>query len=123
MAGKAKNAAFDSIKQGLEEALAYAEGKPRPGTRVTQIEIVPPTEYSAGEIKALRLRTSLTQEMFAETLGVTKKAVEAWEAGRNTPAGPALRMMNIMTEDPHILEKHGILKNKSERPKAERKRA
>ena len=54
--------AFDSIKQGLKEAIAFAEGN-KMGARV----------YSPSEIdvKALRLKIGMTQDEFATACGKT----------------------------------------------------
>ena len=40
----------------------------------------------------------MTQTVFAEFFGVSKKTVEAWECGRTHPTGPALRLMDILYE-------------------------
>jgi DNA-binding transcriptional regulator YiaG len=59
----------------------------------------PPAPY---EIKEHRANLGLTQEKFAMVLGVSRRAVEEWEAGRN-PAPPmltyALRWLANPTED------------------------
>ena len=44
-------------------------------------------------IKELRISLKLTQPEFAEKLGVTKRAVQEWEAGRRTPSEPVLRQI------------------------------
>ena len=56
--------AFDKIKLGLEEAIAYEKGTlPAKTTRLT---IVPVETYQADEIKRIRNSTGLTQRSFAE---------------------------------------------------------
>ncbi|WP_282432928.1 helix-turn-helix domain-containing protein [Pelotomaculum propionicicum] len=39
----------------------------------------------------MRTKLDLSQSAFANIIGVSKKAVEAWEAGVNIPQGPAQR--------------------------------
>jgi hypothetical protein len=38
---KPRSAAFESIKQGLEEAIAHRRGEPVPGVRVHEFERLP----------------------------------------------------------------------------------
>lgn len=51
----------------------------------------------------------MTQQLFASALGVSKKTVEAWEADRNIPEGPAQRMLELMEKDENLLEKYAIV--------------
>ena len=44
-------------------------------------------------IKELRETLGLTQPAFAERIGVTKRAVQEWEAGRRSPSEPVLRQI------------------------------
>jgi len=44
-------------------------------------------------IKELREMLGLTQPAFAEKIGVTKRAVQEWEAGRRSPSEPVLRQI------------------------------
>ena len=38
----------------------------------------------------------MTQSVFANYLGVSKKTVEAWELGRTHPTGPANRLIEML---------------------------
>jgi DNA-binding transcriptional regulator YiaG len=53
-----------------------------------------------------RLRTSLgkTQDVFAQLVGTTKKAVESWESGTRKPSGSALRLFQILEKNVHVVE-------------------
>jgi len=55
----------------------------------------PVPEYTPEEIRRIRIKSKLTQVRFAHYLGVTVKAVEAWECGRNKPNGSARRLMSL----------------------------
>ena len=94
--------AFDKIKLGLEEAIAYEKG-------TTRLTIVPVETYQADEIKRIRNSTGLTQRSFAEYMGVSPKTVEAWEAGRNHPEGAACRLLALTKADPQFPQKAGIV--------------
>ena len=60
--------------------------------------ISPVTKYSNKEIKAIRNKAGMTQTVFADYMGVSKKTVEAWELGRTHPTGPAYRLLNILDQ-------------------------
>ena len=99
---------FESIKQGLGEAVEYERGK-LPNVRVDKISVAPLHIYNRDEIKAIRLRHNMSQRLFAEALGVSTKTVEAWEAGINAPSGVASRMLELLTHDNTLLERYSII--------------
>lgn len=70
--------------------------------------VLPLAEYTAAEIKQIRNEAKMTQILFANVLGVSKKTVEAWEAGRNKPDGPARRLLWMMQKDPSIFEQYCV---------------
>ncbi len=74
--------AFDSIRQGLSEAMDFAQGKPT-GARVHQVEV------PEVDVAAIRARTGLSQAQFARSIGVAKGTLLNWEHGRRRPTGPA----------------------------------
>jgi putative transcriptional regulator len=43
--------------------------------------------------------------MFAGSLGVSPKTVEAWENGRNKPEGASRRLLEIVRDDPGFLRR------------------
>ena len=98
---------FDQIKTGLEEAIAYERGT---GTaRVTKLSVTPVESFEADEIKNIRRRTGLTQSVFAQFMGVSVKTVEAWENGRNKPAGAACRLLKMTQSNPEFPVQSGIV--------------
>lgn len=70
--------------------------------------VLPLMEYDAADIKRIRNDIGVTQVVFASILGVSKKTVEAWEAGRNKPDGPARRLLAMVQKDPTILDRYCI---------------
>ncbi|MDA3850930.1 MAG: helix-turn-helix domain-containing protein [Spirochaetaceae bacterium] len=99
---------FDSIMTGLNQALAHTQGK-LPNVRRRKVSISPLPKYEPTDIKKIREEQNLSQLIFAEALGVSIKTIEAWEAGRNKPQGPALRMLQLLQKDTHFLEEHQIV--------------
>jgi putative transcriptional regulator len=51
--------------------------------------------YNTEDIRQIRRRIGLSQAMFAGSLGVSPKTVEAWESGRNKPEGSSRRLLDI----------------------------
>lgn len=98
---------FENIKRGLEEAIAYERGELK--ARKVRVTVAPPETWSAEAVRDVRVKSGMTQRVFASVLGVNIKTVEAWEAGRNTPAGPASRMLTMLKRDPSLPEKMRFL--------------
>ena len=99
---------FDSIKQGLTEAIEFERGN-LPNVEVKKITVSPLRKYSSAEIKNIRQQQNMTQKLFAAALGVSPKTVEAWEAGTNAPAGAAKRMLELLSLDSTLLERYSII--------------
>lgn len=90
--------AYDSIKQGLTEALAYADGRD-PGARVHSVSI--PTV----DVAAIRASTGLSQSAFARSIGVAKGTLLNWEQGRRRPTGPAQVLLALLARQPALVGK------------------
>ena len=99
---------FESIKQGLNEAIEYERGN-LPNVKVRKVTIAPLNAYDSNEIKEIRIQQNMTQKLFAEALGVSVKTVEAWEAGTNSPSGAASRMLELLRQDKNLFEKYSII--------------
>jgi len=99
---------FESIKQGLNEAIEYERGN-LPNISVDRVTVSPLHNYTASEIKEIRLQNSMTQRLFAEALGVSVKTVEAWESGTNSPSGIASRMLELLNQDNSLFERYSIV--------------
>lgn len=85
------NKAFNSIKEGLEEAIRHAEGK----TTGTVIHRPRPVD-----VRALRSRIGMTQEQFAASFGFSTATLRHWERGDRSPHGPALVLLNVIEHNP-----------------------
>lgn len=94
--------------EAMQELLDYSEGKIDLHTSRLNISPVCDT-ISVEEIKETRKSLGMSQGVFALVLGVSKKTVESWEAGRYTPDGAARRLISMLQTDPSIPEKYGIL--------------
>jgi len=83
--------AFESIRQGLSEALGHAKGD-QTGVKVWRPEPV--------DVAAVRGRTGFTQAQFAARFGVSVATLRHWERGDRSPQGPALVLLNLIDRDP-----------------------
>ncbi|MCR5705509.1 MAG: helix-turn-helix domain-containing protein [Acholeplasmatales bacterium] len=63
----------------------------------------PDFSYVDGKyLRDFRMRMKMSQALFADYLGVTKKAIEKWEQGKNKVNPVVCRMIYLMEKDPHI---------------------
>ncbi len=86
--------AFQSIKQGLLEAITHAKGDER-GVRVHHPRAV--------DVKAIRAKVGMTQEQFAARFGFSTATLRHWERGDRTPRGPALVLLNVIEHNPQAV--------------------
>jgi len=52
--------------------------------------------YSAAEIKRIRLKSGVSQPVFAAYLNVSSSTVRQWEQAKKHPQGSALKLINII---------------------------
>lgn len=83
--------AFESIKQGLQEAIIHAGG------RVEGVKVYRPEPI---DVAGLRARVGLSQSQFAARFGVSVATLRHWERGDRRPQGPALVLLNLIQHDP-----------------------
>ena len=88
--------AFESVMEGLNEAIAFAEGKDT-GARVHHIA-VPPVD-----VAHIRAQTGLSQSAFAKSIGVAKGTLLNWEHGRRHPTGPAQVLLAMIARKPSVV--------------------
>jgi putative transcriptional regulator len=85
---------FESIKAGLEEAVAHAEGK------ASDVRIHPPGPV---DVKIIRRKTGLTQRQFAAVFHISLGTLRHWERGDRRPRGPALVLLNAVDREPETI--------------------
>ena len=97
----------ESIKKGLDEAIAYEKGGGK--ARTMKLTVEPVRHFRADEVKKIRNDLGMTQSLFAGFIGVSQKTVEAWESGKNVPNGPASRILSMVQADPQLPERYNIV--------------
>ena len=58
--------------------------------------IEPVSPYSAEQIRSLRKRYQLSQAVMAAVLNTSLSTIQKWEVGDKHPAGPSLKLLNIL---------------------------
>jgi len=87
-------AAFDSIKQGLTEAITHARGEK------IEVKVYQPVPVN---VAGLRQRMGLTQEQFAARFGFSVATLRHWERGDRKPQGAALVLLNVIEREPNAV--------------------
>lgn len=59
-----------------------------------------------GDVSALRRFICLTQEQFAEALGISVHTLRNWEQDRVKPDGPGLALLRIAARHPRIVREN-----------------
>ena len=83
--------AFDSITQGLDEALEFAKGKQ--GEAVVH-------KFTPIDVKNVRAKVGMSQNEFASAFGISVSTLRHWERGDRAPNGPALVLLNVVAKEP-----------------------
>lgn len=89
-----KKAMFDELMQGLREMKAIRAGTMKPA-RVTTLTPDHP--------RAVRSRLGMTQEAFAQMLGVPLGTLRNWEQGIREPAGAAKALLRVAAKHPKMV--------------------
>ena len=87
---------FGSIKKGLNEAVAFSEGK------CPQAVV---HEFTPVDVKRVRSNLGMSQNEFASAFGISVSTLRHWERGDRVPHGPALVLLNIVEKEPEAVLK------------------
>jgi DNA-binding transcriptional regulator YiaG len=61
---------------------------------------------TGSDVVALRRFVRLTQEQFAQALGISVHTLRNWEQDRRRPEGPALALLRIAARHPRIIREN-----------------
>lgn len=85
---------FDSIEQGLNEAVAYSKGN-------NSKAVV--HKFSPLDVKNIRTSMGMSQTEFASAFGISVSTLRHWERGDRTPQGSALVLLNVVKKEPQAV--------------------
>lgn len=63
--------------------------------RITKVKVTPAAEA--------RAKTGMSQQEFAELLGVSPRTLQDWEQGRREPTGAARTLLKVAVKHPKLL--------------------
>lgn len=91
---------YDMLAGSLEELIDdyKATGGKNLSHETLTLHLTPTKTYTGAAVKKIRLQHQMTQNLLAKFIGVSKKTVEAWEAGRNQPNGPSSRLLEMLED-------------------------
>ena len=81
------------ILKSARQALAYAKG----AADTTQYGVHIP---AALDVKAIRQKVGMSQDVFAGHFGVSKRTLQDWEQGRRHPSGAARAFLVVIDREP-----------------------
>jgi putative transcriptional regulator len=55
-------------------------------------------QFSADQIKSLRMKNKASQAVFALYLNTSKSTIQKWEQGQKQPNGPSLKLLNLVEQ-------------------------
>jgi len=85
---------FDELLESMKEGADIINNRVKPARSF---------EINNNSVKELRLRNKLTQDKFAQLLGISVGTLKNWEQGRRKPTGPANILLKIVDKNPEIL--------------------
>jgi putative transcriptional regulator len=101
MTKKIKIKVFDDLRESLQDALAFEQGR-RTDLRVTELP-PPPRKLRPRDIRAIRHSLNASQVLFARFLNVSPNTIRSWEQGTRRPQGADLKLLAIARKDPRAL--------------------
>jgi putative transcriptional regulator len=86
------------IIAGAEQALAYLKGDKTKGRayKIRTRDI---------NVKAIREKLHMTQEVFSETFAIPVSTLKKWETHNRVPEGPTKAYLTVIEKNPHAVKK------------------
>lgn len=88
------NSAFESIRQGLVEAVEFSQGEKSQALVHT---------FQSIDVKNIRKKIGMSQSEFAAAFGISVSTLRHWERGDRTPQGPALVLLKVVAKEPQAV--------------------
>ena len=89
---------LDMVHEGAKDLHAAGVMKETTLREFDALCLPPVKEYTAVQIKRIRMRERASQGVFAAHLNISKSTVQKWEQGAKKPNGPSLKLLNLVAE-------------------------
>lgn len=89
-----KDELFQELLASVKQGAAIAKGTMPPSRTF---------EFPETEVRALREQFGLSQDKFAQLVGISVGTLRNWEQGRRKPEGPARILLQIAAKHPEAL--------------------
>ncbi len=89
-----KTELFNELLESVREAGTVMRGE-RKAHRETRLDLP--------DVKAIRQELGLSEEQFAQLVGVRATTVRNWQQGKRKPAGAAFVLLRIAEKHPEVL--------------------
>ncbi len=102
-----KNELFQELLESVKQGAAIMKGTLQPSRTF---------EFPETEVRALREQFGLSQDKFANLVGISVGTLRNWEQGRRKPEGPARVLLRVASIHPEaLLDIAGIQASKAKR--------
>lgn len=88
----------NSIRRGLEEALAYTRGE----ADARRYRVHVPEQI---DVRAIRRKLGMTQAEFSARFGFSVNTLRHWEHGKRLPEGPTRAYLMVIGRAPRAVER------------------
>ncbi len=85
---------FQELVESVKQGGAIMRGELQPG-RVFEVE--------TNDVQTIRKQYGLSQEKFAQLLGISVLTLRNWEQGRRKPEGPAQVLLRVAAKHPEAI--------------------
>lgn len=89
---------LDTVHDSAKELYAAGVMKETTLREFDALCLPPIEEFSAEQIKHIRIAVKASQGVFAAYLNISKSTVQKWEQGAKKPNGPSLKLLNLVAE-------------------------
>lgn len=96
-----KDELFQELLESVKQGAAIIKGEAKPSRSF---------EFPETEVRALREQFGLSQDKFANLVGISVGTLRNWEQGRRKPEGPARVLLRIASLHPEALLDIGMKK-------------
>jgi len=86
--------AFAEISEALHDAIAHSKGQ--------DVGVVE-HQQTAIDVKAIRTKTGMSQQLFSATFGISVGTLRHWEQGARLPKGPARVLLQVVERNPNAV--------------------